>query len=202
MQVTETSSIHPFRDIHQIVTYVAVSFASSASLPCPTVSVPPPESKLSLTFTAPAWCEESLASLRPRCTPGLDEIPSSALITGRSVICYPLSSILNSSISSSVFPSSWKCAWVKPLHKGGDRTSPSNYRPISLLPVSSKLLEKCVQQQLSSHLVQNDLLFPCQSGFRPMHSTQTLLLHCLDDWYKALDRRQFVGVVFLDISSL
>ena len=88
---------------------------------------------------------------------------------------------------------------MKPLHKGGDRVSPSNYRPISLLPVCSKLLEKCVQQQLSSHLHSNDLLFPYQSGFRPMHSIQTLLLHCLDDWY--LDRKQYVGVVFLDISK-
>ena len=87
------------------------------------------------------------------------------------------------------------------MHKGGDRASPSNYRPISLLPVSSKLLEKCIQQQLSSHLVQNDLLFPFQSGFQPCHSTQTLLLHCLDTWYKALDGRQFVGVVFLDVSK-
>ena len=98
-----------------------------------------------------------------------------------------------------LFPESWKCAWVKPLHKGGDRASSSNYWPISLLPVSSKLLEKCIQQQLSSHLVQNDLLFPFQSCFRPCHSTQTFLLHCLNTWYKALDRRQFVGVVFLDV---
>ena len=52
-----------------------------------------------------------------------------------------------------------------------------------------------------SYLHSNDLLFPCQSGFRPSHSTQTLLLHCLDNWYKALDRKQYVGIVFLDISK-
>ena len=183
--------------------FVSVSSASPPSLPPSSASdpVPPPQSALSLTSTTPAWCEEALGSLKARCSSGLDGIPSIALIAGRSVICYPLSSILNSSISSSVFPQSWKCAWVKPIHKGGDRALPSNYQPISLLPVSSKLLEKCIQQQLSSHLVQNDLLFPFQSGFRPCHSTQTLLLHCLDTWYKALDRRQFVGVVFLDVSK-
>ena len=135
------------------------------------------------------------------CAVGLDNIPSTALIAAHSVICYPLSSILNSSITSSVFPEPWKCASIHPLHKGGDRANPSNYRPISLLPVSSKLLEKHVQQQLSSHLNSNNLLFPLQSGFRPSHSTKTLLLHCLDKWYKALDNKKYVGVVFLDISK-
>lgn len=182
--------------------FVTISSAVTGS--CVSLSPPdvaPSKPTLSLVSTTPAWCENVLVSLKPRCSPGLDGIPSSALIAGRSVICFPLSSILNSSITSSIFPEPWKCAWVKPLHKGGDRASPSNYRPISLLPVCSKLLEKCVQQQLSSYLHCNDLLFPYQSGFRPTHSTQTLLLHCLNTWYMALDRKQYVGVVFLDISK-
>ena len=132
---------------------------------------------------------------------GIDKIPSSALIDARSVICDPLCSIINSSITSSTFPTAWKCASVFPLHKSGVRTTPSNYRPISLLPVASKILERHVQQQLSSHLNQNDLLFPFQSGFRQNHSTQSLLLYCLDQWYKALDDKKYVGVVFLDISK-
>lgn len=180
--------------------FVTISSALTGS--CVSLSPPdvaPSKPTLSLVSTTPAWCENVLASLKPRCSPGLDGIPSSALIAGRSVICFPLSSILNSSITSSIFPEPWKCAWVKPLHKDGDRASPSNYRPISLLPVCSKLLEKCVQQQLSSYLHCNDLLFPYQSGFRPTHSTQTLLLHCLNTWYMAF--KQYVGVVFLDISK-
>ena len=181
--------------------FVSVSSSGSNASLSPPSSVPSTESTLSLVPTTPSWCENALASLRPKCSAGLDGISAAALIAGRSVVCFPLCSILNSSITSSIFPTPWKCAWVKPLHKGGDCVSPSNYRPISLLPVCSKLLEKCVQRQLSSHLHSNDLLFPYQSGFRPMHSTQTLLLHCLDDWYKALDRKQYVGVVFLDISK-
>ena len=109
--------------------------------------------------------------------------------------------MLNSSIASSVLFEPWNSASIKPLHKGGDRVTPSNYHPISLLPVPSKLLEKHVQNQLSVHLNSNNLLFPYQSGFRPSHSTQTLLLHCLDKWYKALDSKKYVGVVFLDISK-
>ena len=72
---------------------------------------------LNLSPTTPAWCEETLSTFKPRCTTGLDMIPSSTLIAAKSVISYPLCSILNSSISSSVFPQPWKCASIKPLHK-------------------------------------------------------------------------------------
>ena len=181
--------------------FASVSSSSlSPSSPSPPIQSRHPPT-ISLSPTTPEWCEDVLASLKPRCAAGLNLIPSSALIAARSVICYPLCSILNSSIASSVFPGPWKCASIKPLHKGGDCAIPSNYRPISLLPVPSKLLEKHVQKQLSVHLNSNNLLFPYQSGFRPSHSTQTLLLHCLDKWYKALDSKKLVGVVFLDISK-
>ena len=181
--------------------FASVSSSSlSPSSASPPIQSPHPPT-LSLSPTNSEWCEDVLASLKPRCAAGLDLIPSSALIAARSVICYPLCSILNSSIATSVFPGPWKCASIKPLHKAGECATPSNYRPISLLPVPSKLLEKHVQKQLSVHLNSNKLLFPYQSGFRPSHSTQTLLLHCLDKWYKALDSKKFVGVLFLDISK-
>ena len=67
-------------------------------------------------------------------------------------------------------------------------------------PYSKQTLGKHVHLQLSSHLNSHNLLFPLQSGFHPSHSTQPLLLYCLDMWYKALDKK-FVGVVFLDISN-
>ena len=177
------------------VTSAPLSSASSSATACP--SLP----SLSLIPTTPEWCEQTLSSLKPRCATGLDRLPSSALIASRSVICYPLSSIINSSITSSQFPAQWKCASIRPLHKGGDRANPSNFRPISILPVPSKLLEKHVHLQLSSHLNSNNLLFSLQSGFRPSHSTQTFLLYCLDRWYRALDKRSFIGVVFLDITK-
>ena len=101
-----------------------------------------------------------------------------------------------------MFPTPWKCAlFVKPFNKGGDCASPMNYCPISLLPVPSKVIEKHVHIQLSQYLRAHNLLYPLQSGFCPSHSTQTLLLHCLDKWYKALDTKKYVGAVFLDISK-
>ena len=70
-----------------------------------------------------------------------------------------------------------------------DCSTPSNYRPISILSVSSKLIEKHIHHQLSWHLHTNNLLHPLQSGFRPSHSTQTLFLHIMDKWYGALDSK-------------
>ena len=123
-------------------------FVSSKSSP-PDVTLTPStnatsDSVLNLSPTTLAWCEETLSSFKPRCAAGLDKIPSSALIATRSVICFPLCSILNYSISSSVFPQPWKCASIKPLHKGGKCGTPANYRPISLLPVCSKSFWKDV----------------------------------------------------------
>ena len=177
------------------MTSAPLTSASSSATAC--LSLP----SLSLIPTTPEWCKQTLSSLKPRCATGLDRLPSSALIASRSVICYPLSSIINSSITSSQFPTQWKCASIRPLYKDGNRANPSNFRPISILPIPSKLLEKFIHLQLSSHLTSNNLLFPLQSGFRPSHSTQTLLLYCLDRWYRALDKRSFVGVVFLDITK-
>ena len=122
-------------------------------------------------------------------------------IAGCVVVSYPLCSIINSSTARSLFPTPWKCAIVKPLHKGGHHASPTNYHPISLLSVPSKGFEKHDHIQLSQYLHTHNLLYPLQSGFRPSHSNQTLLLHCLHKWYKALDTKKYVGAVFLDISK-
>ena len=176
-----------------------VSVSSSSPVLSPPSCLYSPSSILTLSPTTPEWCEGALSSLKS--SSGPDQIPSCALKAAKSIINYPLSSILNTSISTSTFPISWKCSSVKPLHKGGDRSNLSNFRPISILPACSKLLEKCVQNQLFQHLSSNNLLFSHQAGFRPGHSTQSLLLYCTDKWYKSLDRREYIAVLFLDVSK-
>ena len=121
------------------------------------------------------------------CNTMLDGIPASLLKTASSAIATPLCSIINSSIQSGSFPSSWKCALVNPLHKGGSRDELSNYRPISLLPVASKILQSVVKDQVYSHVNNLNPLYHWQSGFRPGHSTTTMLLHVTNEWCRALD---------------
>ena len=80
---------------------------------------------------------------------------------------------MNLSIVSGKFPDQWKKAIVVPIFKSGDRDQVSNYRPISILPVLSKVLEKVVTEQLVEHLEANQLLYPEQFGFRHKHSTES-----------------------------
>ena len=181
--------------------FVSVSSPSDEPLIVSPPSYNPPPPRLSLKPVSAQWCEEALSDIKPSRCPGMDGIPSVALGAASSSLSGPLCCILNSSIASSTFPSSWKTALVRPLHKSGDRSRPSNYRPISILPAASKVLEKCVQNQLTSHLNVSNLYYPLQSGFRPGYSTTSTLLHCTDSWYKALDNRQMIGVVFLDVSK-
>ena len=162
-------------------TSVSSSTFNPNHLPPPTPSLSHPTPTLSLHLAIPEWCKNALAALKPNCATGLDQLPST-LIADRVVISYPLCSIINSSIVHSVFPTPWKCAIVKPFHKGGDRASPTNNRPISILQVPSKVLEKHIHIQLSQYVHTHNLLYPLQSGFR-------------------IDTKKYVGAVFLNISK-
>ena len=143
--------------------FVSIS-SSSPSLPSPICSYSP-LTTLSLPLVTPEWCEKALASMSCSPATGIDNIPSYSLKISRSTILSPLASILNSSILTSTFPLSWKCGYIRPLHKGGDRDCPNNYHPISILPAVSKILERHVKEHLSNHLESNNLLYSHQSGF-------------------------------------
>ena len=88
---------------------------------------------------------------------------------------------------------------VTPIFKDGDKSVEKNYRPISVLPVVSRLFDKLVYNQLYQYLNENNLLASSQSGFRALHSTITALLKCIDDWYSGLDQGKYVGAVFIDL---
>ena len=87
-----------------------------------------------------------------------------------------LAFLFNTSFETSQFPDSWKVARITPIFKGGDRTEKSNYRPISVLPVISKLFEKLVFNQLYQYMKENGLFTSEESGFLRQHSTLTCLL--------------------------
>ena len=90
---------------------------------------------------------------------------------------------------------------ITPIQKNPRNNNISNYRPISVLPVIAKVYESLVHKQLYSYLTTNAILHPCQSGFRPGHSTQDVLLKTVDDWRIALDRGEYVGAVLIDLSK-
>ena len=114
------------------------------------------------------------------------------------VFANPLCKLLNLSISTNSFPNHWKMAKVTPLYKGGARNDINNYRPISVLPVLSKILEKHVASSLSKFLRDNSLLYELQSAFRPGHSTETALIRLTDQILMNMDNDNVTGLVLID----
>ena len=114
------------------------------------------------------------------------------------ILANGLCQIFNMSLSTGQFPDSWKVARVAPIYKDGSSSENSNYRPISVLPVVSRLFEKLIYDQLYTYLSNNHLLFTGQSGFRLFHSVLTSLLKCTNDWYLNLDKGQYTSVTFID----
>ena len=132
---------------------------------------------------------------------GTDSIGPRLLRFAAPYIADDITYICNQSINSSTFPKKWKEAKVSPLHKNGPHDDVNNYRPISILPVLSKVLEKHVHDCLSAYLNENNLLHKTQSGFRSQHSCETALVHMIDSWLNAMDNGQMVGVVLVDFKK-
>ena len=89
-------------------------------------------------------------------------------------------------------------AKVFPVFKGGEKSDPSNYRPISNLSTVSKIFEKHVNKHLMAYLNKYKLLHKSQSGFRQNHSCQTALVKLVDDWANCIDNGEMVGALFID----
>ena len=102
---------------------------------------------------------------------------------------------------SGKLPSQWKQAKVTALHKDGNVSDPGYYRPISVLGVIMKVLERIVHDQLYSYISCQSALSVFQSGFRPKHSTTTTLCEVSDDVLSNMDRGLLTGVVFLDFKK-
>lgn len=132
---------------------------------------------------------------------GLDSIPTRIFKTIINFISVPLASIVNSSFSAGIFPDSLKHALVIPLHKAGLVNDLRNYRPISILPLLSKIFEKCMYKNLVSYLSRYNILNSDQFGFRKGRSTSDALIHIIDKIYNALNSREHVFGVSIDFSK-
>jgi hypothetical protein len=121
------------------------------------------------------------------------------IFQARAVWIYTQCNITN--ITLCTFPHEWKIARVIPLFKNDKRNLPGNYRPISVLPVISKIMERILYIQLYEYLSANNILSEHQFGFRKCYSTATALLDCTNDWYIYMDRKLFNLVVFVDIKK-
>ena len=132
---------------------------------------------------------------------GTDGIASCFLKIALPVISQSLCDIFNLSITTGCFPDCWKIARVAPIFKSGQPDDRSNYRPISVLPVLSRVFEKLVHNQMYDYLDKNKHLFANQSGFRALHSVVTCLLNSTDDWYVNMDNGKYTAMIFIDLKK-
>ena len=109
--------------------------------------------------------------------------------------------IFNLSISQGKFIDSFKKSKVIPVYKKKEKSDMNNYRPISLLPVLSKILEKIMHTRLYSFLNEKDAFFSQQFGFRSNHSTDQAATILVDKLSEALNKNLKVATVFLDMSK-
>ena len=134
---------------------------------------------------------------------GVTQIPASIYQLLAPLIVGPLTDIINNCIKLGIFPNSYKIGLVTPIFKKGNRADVQNYRPISSLPILSKVFEKVLSGQLSLYLEKHNLLSERQHGFRKHHSTQHMLLTLIEPWLKALDSPSpcFISALSLDITK-
>ena len=132
---------------------------------------------------------------------GFDGISTIVMKSIKNVILKPLTLIINQIINTGVFPNKLKIAKIIPIFKKDDRTLFTNYRPISLLPIFSKVIEKVIGIQINDFFVENKLFFNHQYGFRSGHSTELAALELTDRIITALDNYNTPLNIFLDLSK-
>ena len=110
--------------------------------------------------------------------------------------------LFNLFIKSCSLPSSWKTSRVVPIPKAScNNSSPSNYRPISLLSITSKLLERIIYRRITTFLDSTYPLADNQWGFLPGRSTTYALLSAVHDWLDRMERGHTMGAVFFDLTK-
>ena len=176
-------------------------FFADKITPVASVSVPATSHSFQLKEISEKEVCEQLLTLKANKAIGLDNISARLLKCGALEITPSITKILNMSIRSGKFPGIWKCAKVAALLKSGDRTNATNYRPISILPTFSKIIERVVHSQPYEYLISNNLLSNNQFGFRSKRSTATALSGFADEVLLNMDNGNICGAVFLDLTK-
>ena len=132
----------------------------------------------------------------------LNPIPTTLLYDNLDILLLTITNIINTSLTTGIVPCGLKTATVKRLLKKPslDKNLLKNYHPISNLSFLSKILEKVILHKLFAHLQANNLSNPFQSAYRVGHSTETVLLHVVNDILSALDNDSISVLLLLDFS--
>ena len=146
---------------------------------------------------------EIVKKLKPKTSFGHDEIPTKIAKESILNILEPFTHIINLSLKKGIVPDQLKTAKVIPIYKASDRDQMNNYRPVSLLPAFSKILEKVMFNKIMSFFDSQQILYKHQYGFRPKHSTIHPLIHLLNECAFAANSqpKQLTISIFCDLSK-
>ena len=141
------------------------------------------------------------AELKASSAAGADGIPASLLKSCKNELSKPLHILWRASLDAGVIPSDLLLVLICPVHKGGSRGLPKNYRPVALTSHLVKVFERVVRKALVKHLEENGLLPDGQHGFRALRSTLTQLLSYWDLILDELEQGDGVDVIYTDFSK-
>ena len=142
---------------------------------------------------------KEIKKLNPRKSTQSTDIPIKLLKENADIFASYLCDFFNQSIENFEFPSILKNANITPVFKKGYRGSKENYRPVSILPVISKIFEKLLCKQIT--IFMDPLLSKYQCGFRKGYSAQHCLLAMLEKWKNAVDKGKIFGALLTDLSK-
>ena len=145
--------------------------------------------------------KEAFFSLKTNKSPGYDDRNFNVVKKCFGEINEPLKHLFNLSLENGIFPEKMKNTKVIPLFKNGDPENITSYRPISVLPCLSKVLERIMYNRLYKYLCEEKLLYSKQFGFQKGHSTDHAIVHLVDQIYESFENDNYTLGVFIDLSK-
>ena len=145
--------------------------------------------------------EEAFKSLKRIKAAGFDELSSNIITDAYDTLKNILFHVFKISIQQGIFPDSLKIAKVTPIFKSGDKDNVSNYRPISILPIFSKVLERIMFNRVYNHLDSKGLLYEKQFGFQRNNLTEHAILQLTRDITGSFEKAEYTLGVFIDLSK-
>ena len=145
--------------------------------------------------------KDAFFSLKINKSSGVDDVSFNIIKKCFGVLCEPLTYLFQLSLEKVVFPDDLKIAKVTPIYKAGDNSDVSNYRPISVLPCFSKILERLMYNHLYKYLNKNNILYEKQFGFLSGYPTNDVIAQLGDKIFDSFEKEQFTLGVFIDLSK-
>ncbi|KAJ6642671.1 RNA-directed DNA polymerase from mobile element jockey [Pseudolycoriella hygida] len=168
----------------------------------PYYSDPDPKyTQFQLQFTDAAEVQRVISGMKSSKSQGFDKVDVTVFKRNSEVLAPKIAAIINDCIGNAKIDQSLKICRIQPVFKTGNKNVPGNYRPISILPVFDKIMSKIVNNQLTSHLEDNDVTTPSQYGFRRASNTQSALFDLITYIQKVRDLGKVAILIFLDMKK-